>query len=161
MTDDYGPKYSDYYWIKVRKLPVPHNPFRLPPELLTDWQTGGSLLPGRVRPVHNRLGRRRWAAQQRRRANLAEIWDIAAIDWGFAVELARRIWDGGEDKWSTHYWADEVLDGQPDDIAIAADSLCFLPIAWSRGDEGFTNGQHRSLILEVQQVESVLVCGTH
>ena len=57
--------------------------------------------------------------------------------------------------------AKEILaEDHSGEVGLAAYDLCYQPIMWSRGDDGFTDGQHRSLVLEVQNVDRSLVCST-
>lgn len=160
MDSDWGPPFSAYSLVEVVKLPVPHNPSRLPGPLLTDWRTMGDLPGVGSGPVRTRGDLARWVGRQRARPDLARLWDLARIDWGRAAELARRVWASGEQEWPSRAHVDAVLAREPDDVAIAADGLCFRPITWSPGDETLTDGQHRSLALAVQGVVRVLVCGT-
>ena len=161
MSDDWGPPYSAYRLIRVRSLPVPHNPFRLPEELADDWLALCGAAGHRHQGFRARRGRDRWVRKQRDRSDLALIWDMAGVDWTLAADLARRIWARGERQWGDGTAAEEILaDHRSGEVGLAAYNLCYQPIVWSRGDDGFTDGQHRSLVLAVQNVERVLVCTT-
>jgi hypothetical protein len=69
--------HTDYRWVTTAKLPVPHNPHRLPPELMKDWCSLGA--DGGC--VEQREDLDRWIERQRGRTNLAEVWPLMGTDW--------------------------------------------------------------------------------
>ena len=100
--------YSAYRLVRVRSLPVPHNPSRLPVQLSDDWKAL-CRAAGHHQGLRARRGRDRWVRKQRARLDLAEVWDIAAVDLALAAELATRIWErakaDGEMSWQPRrFW---------------------------------------------------------
>jgi hypothetical protein len=147
-----------YRWVAPGDLPAPHNPFRLPPELRSSWDRYQILvrLPRPLRQDPRRV-RDRWVRRQRQRRSSAggPTWRLDTTDWVQVMAAVEQFDSQGI--WTLSA-VNEFAGSLEPGVSLGFRASLLDPIVcdptW--GDLG--NGQHRALVMLVQQVPAVLVC---
>lgn len=154
---------SDYRWVALDDLPLPHNPFKLPQEHHARFSqvtrlTLGDRVQRRLGGVHaveRRVETRLTAWRNDLSAENLAGWSFLDVDWDQTLHHAGAVLDGVR-PWSRTN-AHDAVQQLPQSLRGPVWSLLETPITWADGERSVANGQHRILAMHVQGVRRVLV----